>query len=120
MPDAPLPCSTCPWRLDQTAATIPNYRHDLACGLTSTVGKGDAFRPIMACHHSTDESMVPCNGYLAREGWSNIRVRLEVIGGRMPRPDDVADACASAGIRLHKTYRAVLAKLSRTKERSDA
>lgn len=50
-----LPCATCPWRVDKDSSTIPRYSHEKACALTGTVGHGDDFRKIMACHHSTVE-----------------------------------------------------------------
>ncbi len=108
-----LPCSTCPWRTDQRASAIPSYSHDLACGLLDTVGEGDAFRPIMACHGSTENSMRACNGYLAREGWSNLNVRMQCSKGNVVDPDEVLAACKAAGVKLHANYRAVLRKLGR-------
>lgn len=108
------PCSTCPWRVDQDASTIPRYSQEKAEGLLDTVGEGDAFRKVMACHHSTDEKMVPCRGYLAQEGWRNITVRLLVAQNQSPSPDEVSDACTVAGIALEPDYPTVLEKLTRT------
>jgi hypothetical protein len=112
----PLPCRTCPWRTDQGAETIPNYRHNKACNLINTVGRGDAFRPIMACHGSTDGEPRACRGYLAREGWSNLNVRLLLIRGGIENPSDVAEACERHGVELEPDYPAVLEKLDATKE----
>lgn len=109
-----LPCPTCPWRVDQSAESIPRYNHEKACGLLNTVGEGDDFRPIMACHGSTEEQLYACNGYLAREGWSNLNVRVLLSRGVITNtPDEVAGACEEEGIELHPNYRAVLDKLSR-------
>jgi hypothetical protein len=109
-----LPCATCPWRVDKYASTIPRYNHEKACGLTSTVGDGDAMRPIMACHHSTDENQYACNGELAREGWKNINVRLLIIKRKINSPADVLSAREAAGIELHKDYQSVLEKLEQS------
>lgn len=108
------PCPTCPWRVDQDASVIPNYVHDKACGLMNTVGRGDDFRPIMACHHSIEGREIACKGYLAVAGWSNINVRMLLARGRIESPADCADACADAGIELHQSYEEVLEKLERT------
>lgn len=115
MTDGLLPCATCPWRVDKGANTIPRYNHELACALRKTVGEGDAFRTIMACHHSQEGQEIACNGYLATVGWTNINVRLLARKGKVPNPDSVANACESAGIQLHETFEEMLAKLSETK-----
>lgn len=110
-----LPCATCPWRIDRDATTIPRYVHEKACGLMQAVGRGDDFRPIMACHGSTDDNMHACNGYLAREGWSNINVRLLLIRGQIASPAAVADACEVRGIELEIDYPTVLEKLAESR-----
>jgi Family of unknown function (DUF6283) len=110
-PDPLLPCATCPWRVDKDASAIPRYNHEKACNLMNTVGDNDAFRPIMACHHSGD-TPIPCKGYLAREGWSNISVRLLLAMGKIENPKEVMQACERSGIELHESYRDVLSKLS--------
>lgn len=78
----------------------------------NTVGAGDAFRPIMACHGSTDDNMKACNGYLAMEGWSNLNVRMLLLKREIPNPSAVKEACVKAGIELETDYPTVLAKLS--------
>jgi hypothetical protein len=93
---------------------IPNYVHEKACGLLNTVGDGDAFRPIMACHGSGDV-MVACKGYLAREGWNNLNVRVMLIQGQIENPGEVADACDEYGVELETDYPTVLAKLGNSK-----
>lgn len=107
-----LPCGTCPWRVDQDASDIPQYDHDKACGLLGTVGDDDAFRPVMACHNSTDTEMRACNGYLAREGWSNLNVRLMLVRGQIHNPSAVLEACIKHGIELELDYPTVLFKLA--------
>ena len=107
-----LPCPSCPWRVDQDASVIPNYVQEKAEALLNTVGPDDAFRPIMACHHSVDEKMLACKGYLAQVGWSNINVRLMALRGEIPNPTEVYEACLENGIELHDDYETVLEKLS--------
>lgn len=107
-----IPCPSCPWRVDQTREAIPNYVHAKACKLMNTVGKGDAFRPVMACHGSTEEQPHVCVGYLAMEGDSNLTVRVLAAQGHMPWPQEAFEACERAGIELHETYADVLKKLS--------
>ena len=110
-----LPCRTCPWRVDQDATTIPGYDHEKAENLINTVGEGDAFRPIMACHNSTDRNMLACKGYLAREGWGNLNVRLLLARGQIENPSQVAEACESHGVVLEPDYPTVLKKLAASK-----
>ena len=109
------PCPSCPWRTDQGASAIPNYDQAKAENLLNTVGDGDAFRPIMACHHSQDGREIACKGYLARAGWSNLNVRVGVMSGLIDNPTAVIDACIAAKIVLEPNYPAVLAKLSNSK-----
>jgi hypothetical protein len=108
-----LPCKTCPWRVDSDVWAIPGYNPDKAAGLlrAASMGKGDAFRPIMACHNSTDTNMVACKGYLAREGWSNLNVRLLLIQDHIENPTAVLEACEKHGVPLEEDYPAVLRKL---------
>jgi len=81
-------CPTCPWRRGATADPIPNFDADKARNLRCTVGDGsDDFRTIMACHGSTEEHNLPCGGYLAVVGYTNLNVRLGLIDGRYSMPD---------------------------------
>jgi len=107
-----LPCPSCPWRVDKDASAIPNYVQKKAEGLLNTVGEEDAMRPIMACHNSTDRKMVACKGYLAREGWRNITVRLLLIKGQIENPSSVLAACEENGVELETDYPTVLQKLT--------
>ena len=99
-----IPCKTCPWRTNQTAAEIPGYSHSKACNLMNTVGDTDAMRPIMASHRSLVGRERVCNGYLAMEGERNVNVRILAAQGRMPYPAQAREACRAAKIRLHRTY----------------
>lgn len=75
------PCPTCPWRKSSTVggADIPRFDIELMRRLANTVGRGDGFRPIMACHYSTCGHETPCIGYVAVEGWTNLNIRLMAI-----------------------------------------
>lgn len=80
------PCPTCPWRKSSTVGgfDIPGFDIEKMEGLSNTVGDGDEFRPIMACHYSTGaKTDYPCVGYVAVEGWSNLNVRIAAIQGRL-------------------------------------
>lgn len=72
------PCSTCPWRKTSTigGADIPGFSIELMRGLSDTVGEGDAFRTIMACHGSACGEERACSGYVAQEGDANLNVRV--------------------------------------------
>jgi hypothetical protein len=93
------PCATCPWRRSSTLGgyDIPGFGLDLMRGLSCTVSprgrREDAFRVIMACHGSPEGGEDFCRGYLAREGWSNLSVRMHVFRGDL-NLDAVDRACA--------------------------
>lgn len=77
------PCQSCPWRKSNPpgGANIPGFSLDKMRRLRATVGEGDAFRTVMACHYSACGDERPCIGYVAVEGMSNINVRLMAIQG---------------------------------------
>lgn len=54
--------------------------------LRCTVGRGDDFRQVMACHCSTCDRPHACIGYAAVEGYSNINVRLMASRGELNLP----------------------------------
>lgn len=112
------PCPTCPWRLTSVVGggDIPGFDIDLMRGLRSTVGDGDAFRTIMACHYSACGAETPCVGYLAVEGWSNLAVRLGVIDGRI---DMAAIDAACADIDLWPSFELMLAAYEASAEERD-
>lgn len=85
------PCPSCPWRLDSdpTGAAIPSFSIEMMRNLRSTVGDGDDFRAIMACHWSTEGNECTrdaCVGYLRVAGWSNLAVRVATIERRIDMP----------------------------------
>jgi hypothetical protein len=112
-----LPCATCPWRVNKGAETIPAYSQEKALALRNTVGDGDAFRTIMACHHSGEDDPISCRGYLAKVGHANLNVRVFAASNRLPWPGQVAQACAKAKIKLHRNYGEMMDKLTLSYER---
>jgi Family of unknown function (DUF6283) len=109
-----LPCKTCPWRVDADVTAIPGFDSQKAVGLlgTASLGDGDAFRPIMACHHSKEKNDYACKGYLAREGWNNLNVRILLAKDKIENPSAVLHACETQGVHLEPNYPAVLDKLA--------
>jgi hypothetical protein len=91
---ASVPCATCPWRLTSNpdGSDIPNFDIELMRGLSNTVGRGDDFRPIMACHYSEYGEETPCVGYIAVEGYSNLAVRVRALQGKTDLAG-IMDAC---------------------------
>jgi uncharacterized protein DUF6283 len=92
-----VPCPTCPWRRTSTVggSDIPGFQLDMMRGLACTVGEGDDFRRVVACHYSPDPpqpGMRPCAGYLARHGYSNLYVRLMAAQGEVDLAG-TAEAC---------------------------
>ncbi len=73
---------------------IPGFDLDMMRGVTCTVGNGDDFRQVMACHYSGDEpgETRPCAGYLARHGYTNLNVRVMAAKGEVDLPGTM-DAC---------------------------
>lgn len=62
--------------------------------LANTVGDDDAFRPVMACHYSTEETEFTCNGYAAKEGQTNLALRVMAAQGRIDIIS-IREACAT-------------------------
>lgn len=105
------PCATCPWRKTSTVGggDIPGFSLDLMRDLACTVGRGDNFRQIMACHYSPEPHeghMLPCAGYLAREGRANLYVRMMAFRGEVDM-DAVMEACE--GLDLWPSFDEMLA-----------
>lgn len=107
------PCKTCPWRRDQDAQDIPNFRLELAECLIDTCpderGMGpDGMAASFGCHQSQPGKEVPCAGWLHQVGLAHPGVRLGLLTGTytpeqvQPRDD------------LHPNYQEVLEKLRRT------
>lgn len=96
------PCATCPWRKDSVGgAAIPGFDIEKARDLRATVGPGDDFRTIMACHGSEEGHEIPCVGYLIREGYSNLNVRVQAAVGNIPMTE-ILDR--NADLDLHDTF----------------
>lgn len=89
------PCPSCPWRKSSTAggSDIPRFDLEKMRALRSTVGTGDDFRTVMACHYSTEDGEYPCAGYVYRHGYENINVRIMMLDGRLDHTA-VEEACA--------------------------
>ena len=106
-----VPCKTCPWRKGSKASEIPGFEIAKARHLSCTVGNGDGFRTIMACHLSDEGFEEPCIGYLAVDGWSNLNVRMGAIEGRF----DMAGVWRDCqGIALFSSFEDMLANIERT------
>lgn len=106
------PCPSCPWRVDQTAAAIPNFRLDLAEDLAATCPRGGygpaVGTPMFGCHLSRPGEEVVCAGWLARAGSAHPGARIGVIAGLFPAEAlDVVEGWPD----LHETYDDVLDKL---------
>ncbi len=103
------PCKTCPWRVDsEGGGAIPGFDIEKARDLAVTVGEGDDFRTIMACHRSREGGDYVCVGYVAVEGYSNLAVRMAAISGRIPLRE-VVEACED--LDLHPSFDSMLAAL---------
>lgn len=98
-----VPCPTCPWRKSSTigGSDIPGFSISLMRGLACTVGEGDAFRTIMACHGCVPGEEGPCIGYVAVEGWSNLALRVMAMEGKIDMHAIMHD---SEGIELWPSF----------------
>lgn len=86
-PTTSVPCSTCPWRRGSDPNLIPNFDPEQAHGLLACGLGEDDFKPVFACHHSTEGADKPCIGYLGSpEGYSNLAVRLMAADKRINLP----------------------------------
>lgn len=73
-------CDQCPWRKDAPHGLFSRERFD---AMRTTVGDGDAIRPIFACHKAPEGHETACVGYLMVCGWTNIVVRVAAAMGRV-------------------------------------
>lgn len=103
-----VPCATCPWRVGSDPADIPRFCITKARNLRHTVGPGDGFRTVMACHGSVDDGETPCIGYVAVEGYSNLNVRIMALRGSLDLP---AIWEAAEGLDLYQSFDEMLANL---------
>lgn len=107
------PCTSCPWRVDQSAQDIPGFSLEMARDLAATCpnerGHGPSFGAAMfACHQSKIGGEMACAGWLATVGHSHPNVRLAVIQGRVS-PDALSPGDDWPA--LHENYGQVLQKL---------
>jgi len=110
------PCQSCPWRIDQGAADIPNFDLELAESLAdcSPDAKGmgpDFTSSCFACHQSKVGEEFACAGWLSTVGHRHPKVRLAVTFGRLPVEALNTDP---EWPELHTTYGEVLQKLRDT------
>lgn len=113
MKTLPKPCPSCPWRVDQHAADIPNFDMKMAKSLSKTCpdkrNTGPDFgAALFACHQSHDGEEFPCAGWLATVGHCHPGVRLSVSMGRL---DSKTLKPGTDWPELHSTYPEVLEKL---------
>lgn len=104
------PCRSCPWRVDQDATEIPNFRLEMAESLACTTK--DMSLVQFACHQSKGPGEeVVCAGWLARYGWDNLGVRLALSrGDYTPEMLEPGDDWPE----LHEDFEDVIEKLRRT------
>jgi hypothetical protein len=108
------PCKTCPWRVDQDASEIPNFRLELAERLERTTHT-EIGAPIFACHQSRDGDEIVCAGWLARYGWDSISIRLMLLEKRL-RPEELEPP---EDIELEPDFESVIQKLRATTPEED-
>ncbi len=101
-------------------ADIPGFNLCKMQGLRSTVGRGDAFRTIMACHYSGEPGTeTPCVGYVAQAGWSNLSIRMMAIKERGDIDwREVWDECEK--LDLWETFEDMLAAYEEAQEGQEA
>lgn len=89
------PCAQCPWRKDGPRGQFPGARYkELAC-TTGTPDEPVPYgSPIFTCHKSKpDGGELPCAGWLAAVGTTNLTIRLALLTGGLeigalePGPD---------------------------------
>lgn len=110
-----VPCPSCPWRVDQDAAAIPNFDLELAEDLADSCpderGQGPGYgAPVFACHQSKPVQEVYCAGWLMAVGSAHPMIRLAVLQGKL-EPEALRPV---PGIKLHTSFRQVIEKLRAT------
>lgn len=93
------PCNDCPWRLDAPRGVWPADRFQAL--FRSAQDDGLA---AFACHHSTAERPVDCQGWVRVVGDSSIGVRLAIAKGRVT----VAELLDRTGPKLFRSFAAML------------
>lgn len=110
------PCPSCPWRVDQDATSIPNFRLALAENLASTCPDARGYGPswgasMFACHQSKVGEEIICAGWLATVGHTHPQVRIMVMQNRLT----VNDLRPGEGWpELHDNYQDMIEKLRAT------
>lgn len=108
------PCRSCPWRVDAEAGDIPNFSLELAEGLACTSGETSIGQPMFACHQSTDVVHVVCVGWLARHGWDNLTVRINLMNETGIVTREQLDPPPEEWGEIHTDYPEMMDKLRRT------
>jgi hypothetical protein len=85
----PRPCEQCPWRTDNARGQFPAARYDELAATTGTpeepVPPGS---PIFTCHKSSGGKELPCAGWLASVGHTNLTIRMALAKGDLT-PNDL-------------------------------
>lgn len=106
-PPSHIPCKSCPWRRETPTdgSTIPGFDIDLLRDLEGTTEPG--WSGIMACHLSDpgEQREWICIGYLYRDGYHNLSVRLYLSKTGL-KMKDVDAACN--GLDLYQNYQEML------------
>lgn len=91
-----VPCSQCPWRVDQTGSfPAEAFRHSAATAY-------DMAEATFACHMAGAEHPAICAGFLMRGADHNLDVRMKCARGAMD-----FNAISDGGVELHDSYRAM-------------
>lgn len=79
----PRPCAQCPWRKDTPRGQFPAARYEeLACTTGTTEEPVPFGSPLFTCHKSKpDGGEIPCAGWLAAVGVTNLSIRLALLSG---------------------------------------
>ena len=81
---AQRPCSNCPWRRDSTPGEFPPERYEALAATTGGAGReAPVGAPMFACHKTAAGKEIACAGWLAREGYHHLGVRMAVAMGRV-------------------------------------
>lgn len=105
------PCKSCPWRVGADADAIPGFDMAMAEDLRLCVS-GAIGAPIFACHQSREGDEIPCQGFLAVEGYASLTVRIGVSVGTID-PDALGEP-PEDWPELYGSFEAMLANLRDT------
>lgn len=93
------PCANCPWRVDSPRGYWDPTHFQEIWNNCQDDGMNQ-----MACHKSTAEHILPCQGWVRVMGFNAIGVRLAVISGKVSH----AEVEDRDGPQLFKTFAAML------------